>query len=75
MLTTKISKKLQSDALSVCGSIFRMNAPHAIGYVFNSQDKKEVWEGMFVTQQHEIDAAKWTYYFEFKTGKFFKIGE
>ena len=76
MLTAKISKKLQTDALSVCGSIYRMNAPGAIGYVFNATDnRREVCSGMFVNFPCEIDAHYWTYYFEFKTKKFFKIGE
>ena len=75
MLIARISEKLKQDAKSVCSSIYRMNAPHAIGYVFNAtRDRKEVSSGMFVTMS-EIDGDRWTYYLDFKTDKFFKIGE
>jgi len=53
----------KADALAVCGDIYRMNAPHAIGYLYNpTRDGKEVSVGMYCDRVSEIDPERWTYF-------------
>ena len=64
----------KKDALSVCGSIYRWNAPHAIGYLYNpTRDGREVAEGMYCDRVDEIDPKRWTYFYSFEDKTFYDL--
>lgn len=51
-----MSRSAFEDARAVCGSIYRMNAQSAIGYLFNpTEDGKAVATGMFCHRLSEIN--------------------
>ena len=57
----------KADALAVCRSIYRLNALHAIGYLYNpTRDGKEVSEGMYCHCVSEIDPERWTYFVDLR---------
>lgn len=61
-----ICDSLKEDALSVCNSIYKMNAKHSLGYLFNpTDDGKKVSTGMFCDSLTEINIKQWTYYIDF----------
>ena len=63
----KINKKLLQDVKNTVGSIYRMNAPGAIGYVFNeSANGNSIARGMYFDRGD--DKSEWDYYLDFKTG-------
>jgi len=63
----------KKDALSVCGSIYRWNAPHAIGYLYNpTRDGREVAEGMYCDRVREIDPTQWDWFYS-KAGTFYDL--
>lgn len=65
---------LKKDALSVCGGLYRMNAPHSIGYLFNPTiDGKSVSTGMFCDWEYEKNKDEWTYFYDYKTGRFITL--
>ena len=65
---------LKKDVLSICGGLYSMNAPGAIGYLFNENEtSKEVAAGMFCDFEDEINKDEWTYYYEYKTKTFYEI--
>lgn len=58
---------LKQDVLNQCGSIHIMNAPHAIGYLFNSNKAgDEIANGMYCDRFDEIDHSSWEYFVPFK---------
>lgn len=64
----------KKDALNVCGSIYRMNATHAIGYLYNpTKDGREVAEGMYCDRVSEINPERWTYFYRFEDKTFYQI--
>lgn len=68
----RISQSLIKDVMSVVGGIYRMNAPHAKGYVFNvSATGKSIANGMFLDRIEEKKG--WDYYLNFSTGVITKI--
>ena len=63
----KVSRRLINDVKSVAGSIYRMNAPYAIGYLFHETvDGNSIARGMFCDRGD--DKTEWTYYLDFTTG-------
>lgn len=55
-----ISKAVKNDARAQAGSIYRMNAPRAIGYLFTCDaDGKEVAQGMYCDRWDEVDSSRW----------------
>lgn len=67
-----ISKSLKEDALSVCNSIYRLNASSAIGYLFNpTVDGDKVYAGMFCHNINEMN--QWTFFIDFKNYNVFEI--
>jgi hypothetical protein len=51
----RIPAAVVRDAVNVCESIYRMNAPYATGYVFNCDEKgKSVYKGMFCSDLREV---------------------
>ena len=65
-MKAKIAKSLRRDATSIVNSIYRLNAPYAIGYGFDPKaDGLSIARGMFLNR--EDDATAWTYYLDLKT--------
>ena len=69
--TKNISFSVLKDALGVCGSIYSLNAPNAVGYLFNSNKTgKKVSRGTFYHagpyDRGELDPAYWDGYIDFK---------
>lgn len=59
-------EELIRDVMKQVGSIHLMNAPHAIGYLFNpNPGGYEIASGMYCSNYKEIDHNKWTYFFSF----------
>ena len=59
-------EELIRDVMKQVGSIHLMNAPHAIGYLFNpNKGEYEIATGMYCSNYKEIDHNKWTYFFSF----------
>lgn len=55
-----ISKAVKKDARAQAGSIYRMNAPRSIGYLFTCRsDGSEVAQGMFCDRWDEVDPKRW----------------
>lgn len=68
----RIGQSLLKDVKSVVGSIYRLNAPHAIGYAFDPKASgKSIARGMFIDRGDNI--KEWTYYLDFKTGVLRKV--
>lgn len=62
---------LKKDVISVVGGLFRMNAAGAIGYLFNpNESETKISTGMFCHFESEINSREWTYFLDFKTGKY-----
>lgn len=64
-----IPKSVVNDAVAVCGSIYRLNARYACGYVFTiSKDRKSVDRGMFAYWREilEGDLIYWEGYIDFE---------
>jgi len=71
---TSINKTLLQDVYNTVASIYRMNAPYAIGYLFTvTKNGKEIHTGMYCNFTDEIDADRWSYFLDFKTREFFKL--
>jgi len=68
-----VSKNLRKDILNQCGSIYSMNAPHAIGYIFTvNKDGQSINRGMFVSNRDEIN-NQWSVFFCYKNKKFYDL--
>lgn len=64
----------KADALAVCGSIYRFNAPHAFGYLYiPTRDGREVLEGMYCSRFSEIDPTRWAFFYRFKDKTFYNL--
>ena len=64
----KLSRKVINDVKSVCGSLYSLNAPGAIGYLFNvNENNSAIARGMFCDFESEINRDDWTYYLDYKT--------
>lgn len=69
-MKTKIKASLKKDVLAQIGSIYRLNSPYGIGYLFNStEDGKKIDEGMFCDYEMEIDKNRWEYMYRYSTKK------
>ena len=67
-----IPESVKKDALAQCGSIYSMNAPYSIGYLFTiHSDRRQVGSGMYCHRVDEIDPDRWDGYYDFKK-KIFK---
>lgn len=67
------SESLKKDVRNQAGSIYSLNAPHAIGYLFTvAHDGKEVYIGMFAHRWDEVDKERWDGFFSTK-GEFFDL--
>ncbi len=73
LVETKISKTLEKDVFSVAYGLMKMNAGNVIGYLFDTIDNKKVYRGMFCNWKSEIEEKQWDYYYEYISGKFYKI--
>jgi hypothetical protein len=59
-------QSLVKDIRQTVGSIYRMNAPHAIGYLFNATEgEHEIADGMYCDRLYEIDPNRWDYFLAF----------
>lgn len=64
-----MNASLKNDVLKTVGSIHSLNAPHAIGYVFNAtSDGRSILEGMYVNSLTEItdNPGRWDYFVDKK---------
>jgi len=63
----RVPRRLLNDVKSVIGSMYSMNAPYAIGYVFNPmEDMQSIARGMFFDRgDNKLD---WEYYLDYETG-------
>ncbi len=69
----KIGASMLKDVKSVVGSMYRMNAPGAIGYGFDPhRNGKSIARGMFIDRGDKL--SEWTYYLGFKTGILRRVG-
>jgi hypothetical protein len=58
--------KLKKDVLSVINSIYRMNAPNAIGYrFFPNEEEDKIAVGMFIHDLRELSGLEDGYYVPF----------
>lgn len=74
MKQVKLNKSLLQDVYNVCGSMYSMNAPHAIGYLFNpTLNRKSISTGMFCDFEREINSNSWTYFLNYKDKTIYKI--
>jgi hypothetical protein len=74
MKKVKINAQLMKDVMSICNSIYRMNACSPRGYLFNpTSDRHEIEVGMFCDRDDEINPEQWVYYYDFKTETVYKI--
>ncbi len=70
--TKNISFSVLKDAIGVAGSVYRLNATSAVGYLFNpNMTGKAVSTGTFYHNspydREEFDAKRWTGYIDFAT--------
>lgn len=71
--TAKVLPKLIKDIKGVVGSMYSLNAPYAIGYVFNTtKDGKTIAQGMFFDRGD--DKTEWEYFLDYTTGILSKTG-
>ena len=64
----RLNKALLKDVLGITQSIYRLNAPYAVGYGFNpTSNRRAIACGMFLDESD--DATAWEYYFDLKTGE------
>jgi hypothetical protein len=64
----------KQNALNVCRSIYRMNAPYAIGYLYiPTRDGREVLEGMYCNRRTEIDPKRWSFFYRFEDKTFYNL--
>lgn len=62
---------VKEDVYSVVGSMFRMNYPNALGYLFYpNETKDEVKAGEFTA---DYIRPIYDYYYDFKTKKFYDL--
>jgi len=73
LVEIKPSKELKNDVMAVVNGLYGMNAPHSMGYLFTSDDNKEVYRGMFCDFKREIGCGEWDYYYEYFSKKFYRI--
>lgn len=74
MKERKLNASLMKDVFSVCGGLYSLNAPNAIGYLFNpSINRKSVVNGMFCNFRTEINSNEWDYFFDFETKITYKL--
>ncbi len=75
----KLSKWVIRDVEAVIGSMYRLNSPGAIGYLFNKNSNGRcIARGMFCDSEseksgHAIERSHWAYYLDFSTGILEKI--
>lgn len=69
-----MKESLKKDVMEQVGSIYRMNAPHAIGYLFTvTTDGNKISHGMFAHSNDDINSEEWDYFFSFKKKIFRKL--
>ena len=67
-------ESLKKDVINQAGSIYSMNAPHAIGYLFTiAKGGKEVHTGMFCHSVDEVNRDSWSGFYHIKKGLFYDL--
>ncbi len=67
----KLSKRLERDIMQTAGSVYRMNAPYAVGYGCEKSTKTgEIAWGLFQSFK-DFENEKMTYFLNFKNGKIY----
>lgn len=67
----KLKTSLIKDVKNTIGSIHKMNARSAKGYLFNpTNDGKSISKGMYCDFESEINVNQWTYFINFNKDKF-----
>jgi len=68
-----MKQSLKKDVQATVGSIHSLNAPNAIGYLFNENPQgNEVAEGMYCDRVREIDPTQWDWFYS-KAGTFYDL--
>ena len=65
-----MNNRLKEDVRKTVGNIHSLNAPHAIGYVFNAtRNGQEIGEGMYIKSLTEItdNPQRWDYFVDKKS--------
>lgn len=69
-----ITERVKKDARTTVGSIYRMNAPHAIGYLFTcAADGSEVAQGMYADRRGEVDPERWDGFLQFSDNTIYDL--
>jgi len=72
MKEINVSDGLKASVKEVVGGLYSMNAARAIGYLFCSNGYS-ISMGMFCHLEREIDPDQWSYYFDYKTKKYYRL--
>lgn len=68
-----MKESLKRDVLNTVGSIYALNSPNAIGYLFNeNKSGDEIICGMYCNRVDEIDPARWGWFYS-KAGNFYNL--
>ena len=68
-------ESLKKDVRNQAGSIYSLNAPYAIGYLFTvTKDGREVNTGMFANRTDEINPEQWDGFFSTQ-GMFYDLSK
>ena len=74
MKVVTVNHSLLNDVYSVIGSMYSMNAPNAIGYLFNPNGNyKKIANGMYCDSKREIDIDSWTYFYNYQNKQIYKL--
>jgi hypothetical protein len=69
-----VNETLLKDVANQIGSIYKMNAPNALGYLFSvSGSGKEIAHGMFCNRVSEISESSYDYFVDIPTQIFYKL--
>lgn len=71
-----ISNRVKKDARATAGNLYRMNARHAIGYLFKAaRDGSEVAEGMYADRWSEVDPKRWDGFLRFEDDTIYDLSK
>lgn len=69
-----MKESLKNDVKTQVESLFSMNAPHAIGYLFTvTKDGRKIYTGMFCDSVDEINRYSWSGFYHIKKGLFYNL--
>ena len=73
-INVDVTDALHINVMSIVGGLYAMNASKAIGYLFiRSELGYNVVKGMFCHLEREIDPDQWSFYYDYKTKKYYRL--